>query len=135
MIFVSCLVEKPGRASRKTFTTGGGEGEQTIDHAGRIEFQVIEQSMRLMWPAGRTALCRISDRIGGAWKTVEMAHPSLKMMVIDLRLGVMGCSFFACGVSLNQAVLLNPRLRQCPKAEQQSLKRFCDHPRPSTSFV
>jgi len=75
-----------------------GEGEQTIDHAGRIEFQVIEgNQMRLMWPAGKGRfVVESSDRIGGGtWKTVEIRPIQVsQMMVIDLPLGRDGMQFF-----------------------------------------
>ena len=88
----------PWAIKENAFTTGGGEGEQTIDHAGRIEFQVIEgNQMRLMWPAGKGRfVVESSDRIGGGtWKTVEIRPIQVsQMMVIDLPLGRDGMQFF-----------------------------------------
>ncbi len=88
----------PWEIKENAFTTGGGEGEQTIDHAGKIDFQVIAgNQMRLTWPAGRGRfVVESSDQIGGgAWKAVEIRPIQVsQMMMVDLPLGREGMRFF-----------------------------------------
>jgi len=80
------------------FTTGGGEGEQTIDHAGHIDFQVIPgDKMRLTWPAGKGRfVVESSDSIGNAeWMAVEIRPVQVsQVMVVDLSIAEAGMRFF-----------------------------------------
>ena len=88
----------PWAIKENAFTTGGGEKEQTIDHAGRVDFQVIEgNQMRLTWPAGKGRFVVESSNAigGGSWKAVEIRHVQVsQMMVIDLPMGKDGMRFF-----------------------------------------
>ena len=88
----------PWQIKEHAFTTGGGEGEQTIDHAGHIDFQVIPgDKMRLTWPAGKGRfVVESSDSIGNAeWLPVEICPVQVsQMMVVDLPIGETGMRFF-----------------------------------------
>jgi len=88
----------PWAVKENAFTTGGGEGKQTIDHAGRIDFQVIGgDRMRLTWPAGKGRfVVEASDRVGGnSWVTVEIRPVQVsQMMVVDLPLERDGMRFY-----------------------------------------
>ncbi len=88
----------PWQIKEHAFTTGGGEGEQTIDHAGHIDFQVIPgDKMRLTWPAGKGRfVVESSDSIGNAeWLAVEIRPLQVsQVMVVDLPIGETGMRFF-----------------------------------------
>ncbi|MBC8243617.1 MAG: fibronectin type III domain-containing protein [Verrucomicrobia bacterium] len=88
----------PWQIKEHAFTTGGGEGEQTIDHAGQIDFQVIAgDKMRLIWPAGKGRfVVESSDSIGSAeWLTVDIRPVQVsQMMVADLPIAGAGMRFF-----------------------------------------
>lgn len=88
----------PWQIKENTFTTGGGEGEQTIDNAGHVDFQVIPGSkMRLTWPAGKGRfVVESADSIGGsAWTAVDIRPVQVsQMMLVDLPIGESGMRFF-----------------------------------------
>ncbi|MBT5620393.1 MAG: fibronectin type III domain-containing protein, partial [Verrucomicrobia bacterium] len=80
------------------FTTGGGEGEQTIDNAGHVDFQVIPGSkMRLTWPAGKGRfVVESADSIGDSvWTAIDIRPVQVsQMMLVDLPIGETGMRFF-----------------------------------------
>ncbi|MEO1863018.1 MAG: fibronectin type III domain-containing protein, partial [Verrucomicrobiia bacterium] len=88
----------PWQIKEHAFTTGGGEGEQTIDHAGHVSFQVIPGGkMRLTWPAGRGRFVVESTEsiAGSSWATVDIRPVQIsKVMVADLPIGETGMRFF-----------------------------------------
>ena len=88
----------PWQIKENAFTTGGGEGEQTIDNAGHIGFQVIPGSkMRLTWPAGkgRFVVESTENLAISTWATVDIRPVQVsQMMVIDLPIGEHGMRFF-----------------------------------------
>ena len=88
----------PWQIKEHAFTTGGGEGEQTIDHAGQIDFQVIAGGqMRLTWPAGKGRfVVESSGSIGNAeWLAVDIRPVQVsQMMVVDLPIAASGMQFF-----------------------------------------
>jgi hypothetical protein len=88
----------PWQIKEHAFTTGGGEGEQTIDHAGHIDFQLIPGAkLRLTWPAGkgRFVVESTGNLAGSTWATVDTRPVQVsQMMVIDLPIGENGMRFF-----------------------------------------
>ena len=88
----------PWQIKEHAFTTGGGEGEQTIDHAGHVGFQVIPGGkMRLTWPAGRGRFVVESTEsiAGSSWATVDIRPVQIsQVMVADLPIGETGMRFF-----------------------------------------
>ncbi len=80
------------------FTTDDGEGVQTIDHAGYIDFQVTSgDKMRLTWPAGKGRfVVESSDSIGDMeWLAVDIRPVQVsQVMVVDLPIGENGMRFF-----------------------------------------
>ena len=88
----------PWQIKENAFTTGGGEGEQTIDHAGHVDFQVIPGGkMRLTWPAGRGRFVVESTEsiAGSSWATVDIRPVQIsQVMVADLPIGETGMRFF-----------------------------------------
>lgn len=88
----------PWQIKEHAFTTGGGEGEQTIDHAGHVDFQVIPGGkMRLTWPAGRGRFVVESTEsiVGSSWATVDIRPVQIsQVMVADLPIGETGMRFF-----------------------------------------
>ena len=88
----------PWQIKEHAFTTGGGEGEQTIDHAGHVDFQVIPGGiMRLTWPAGRGRFVVESTEsiAGSSWATVDIRPVQIsQVMVADLPIGETGMRFF-----------------------------------------
>ncbi len=88
----------PWQIKEHAFTTGGGEGEQTIDHAGHVSFQVIPGGkMRLTWPAGRGRFVVESTEsiAGSSWATVDIRPVQVsQMMLVDLPIGETGMRFF-----------------------------------------
>ena len=88
----------PWQIKEHAFTTGGGEGEQTMDHAGNVGFQVIPGGkMRLTWPAGRGRFVVESTEsiAGSSWATVDIRPVQIsQVMVADLPIGETGMRFF-----------------------------------------
>ena len=88
----------PWQIKEHAFTTGGGEGEQTIDHAGHVDFQVIPGGkMRLTWPAGRGRFVVESTEsiAGSSWATVDIRPVQIsQVMVADLPIRETGMRFF-----------------------------------------
>ena len=88
----------PWQIKENAFATGGGEGEQTIDHAGHVDFQVIPGGkMRLTWPAGRGRFVVESTEsiAGSSWATVDIRPVQIsQVMVADLPIGETGMRFF-----------------------------------------
>ena len=88
----------PWQIKENAFTTGGGEGEQTIDHAGHVGFQVIPGGkMRLTWPAGRGRFVVESTEsiAGSSWATVDIRPVQIsQVMLVDLPIGETGMRFF-----------------------------------------
>ena len=88
----------PWQIKEHAFTTGGGEGEQTIDHAGHIDFQLIPGAkLRLTWPAGKGRFVVESTEsiAGSSWATVDIRPVQIsQVMVADLPIGETGMRFF-----------------------------------------